>query len=103
MSTKLLNHLFDFSVSQRSHRVNAYIEDRPHAEDGEMHASEVSIERIGQEQDEHSDAHLRGSGFGVLNIEYDEDYEDSYSPSELGIEGTNFIRPTLTDRMLWRT
>lgn len=72
-----------------------YQSDNTRAEDEENQLFEGKIEGS-KEDDTHPDAHLRGSGFEVVQVNSQE-YSDHFSPWEIVVEDVKAGRPGLSD------
>jgi hypothetical protein len=64
-------------------------------EDQEMHLYPAVVKSLGEEEAQ-SNPHLRGSGFGVLNVDCEE-YDDTFSPWEVMVDQTTPGRPGLSE------
>lgn len=75
--------------------VNIYYNESNDIEDSEMRVYPATIQGL-QEEDAYANANLKGSGFGVVELDC-EDYSDNFSPWEIVTEGATFSQPSLTD------
>jgi hypothetical protein len=75
--------------------VKIYYDEPSGPEDAEMIAYPGEVDVLGQEES-HPDPHLRGSGFGVLDVRFP-NYSDAFSPWEVSMENMSISRPLLSE------
>ena len=93
--TALENHIRSRRNGVAGLEVDLYYEQEQG--DLDLQAWPATIEEILPDEG-HSDVHLQGSGFGVLQVwDGSEDNRDYVSPWELNTEGVNLTRPCMSD------
>merc|ERR1712238_503390 len=95
--SSLENHIRLRSEGVSGLEVDLYYEQERRGEDLELQAWPSIIEELLPDE-RHSDAHLQGSGYGVVQVwDGKEENRDFVSPWELNTDGADLARPCMTE------